>query len=218
MTPGLFWAGWSWVRSFYRHPLFASHLCNRSKEEMLSWILRINLVAAIFSAPAFPAAICSMKKFCRPLLPSSMTKLCQVTCERRSKGGVSSAKPSLQHEGQAESVCSSSRSCLVDTSGAQSRNREVEWVTWTDSGKSRCLVNASFAMAIKQPYAHTLASMAVDSGLCIALCPSHLGTFMLPELKQLLLLSPTADYSLGLFNNTALRDGTLFPLKPKSHR
>ncbi|NWI58386.1 PSD2 protein, partial [Calyptomena viridis] len=48
-----------------------------SKEDMLSWILRINLVAAIFSAPAFPAAICSMKKFCRPLLPSSMTKLCQ---------------------------------------------------------------------------------------------------------------------------------------------
>ncbi|XP_001376736.1 PH and SEC7 domain-containing protein 2 [Monodelphis domestica] len=48
-----------------------------SKEEMLSWILRINLVAAIFSAPAFPAAICSMKKFCRPLLPSSTTRLCQ---------------------------------------------------------------------------------------------------------------------------------------------
>ncbi|XP_077166159.1 PH and SEC7 domain-containing protein 2 isoform X2 [Paroedura picta] len=48
-----------------------------SKAEMLSWILRINLVAAIFSAPAFPAAICSMKKFCRPLLPSSTTKLCQ---------------------------------------------------------------------------------------------------------------------------------------------
>ncbi|XP_062833961.1 PH and SEC7 domain-containing protein 2 isoform X1 [Anolis carolinensis] len=48
-----------------------------SKGEMLSWILRINLVAAIFSAPAFPAAICSMKKFCRPLLPSSITKLCQ---------------------------------------------------------------------------------------------------------------------------------------------
>ncbi|XP_026556682.1 PH and SEC7 domain-containing protein 2 [Pseudonaja textilis] len=48
-----------------------------SKGEMLSWILRINLVAAIFSAPAFPAAICSMKKFCRPLLPSSLTKLCQ---------------------------------------------------------------------------------------------------------------------------------------------
>ncbi|XP_042321382.1 PH and SEC7 domain-containing protein 2 [Sceloporus undulatus] len=48
-----------------------------SKGEMLSWILRINLVAAIFSAPAFPAAICSMKKFCRPLLPSSITKICQ---------------------------------------------------------------------------------------------------------------------------------------------
>ncbi|XP_058135682.1 PH and SEC7 domain-containing protein 2 [Dasypus novemcinctus] len=48
-----------------------------SKEEMLSWILRINLVAAIFSAPAFPAAVSSMKKFCRPLLPSCATRLCQ---------------------------------------------------------------------------------------------------------------------------------------------
>ncbi|XP_006156255.1 PH and SEC7 domain-containing protein 2 isoform X1 [Tupaia chinensis] len=48
-----------------------------SKEEMLSWILRINLVAAIFSAPAFPAAVSSMKKFCRPLLPSCSTRLCQ---------------------------------------------------------------------------------------------------------------------------------------------
>lgn len=45
---------------------------------MLSWILRINLVAAIFSAPAFPAAVSSMKKFCRPLLPSCTTRLCQV--------------------------------------------------------------------------------------------------------------------------------------------
>ncbi|XP_029797903.1 PH and SEC7 domain-containing protein 2 isoform X3 [Suricata suricatta] len=48
-----------------------------SKEEMLSWILRINLVAAIFSAPSFPAAVSSMKKFCRPLLPSCTTRLCQ---------------------------------------------------------------------------------------------------------------------------------------------
>ncbi|XP_039692207.1 PH and SEC7 domain-containing protein 2 [Pteropus medius] len=48
-----------------------------SKEEMLSWILRLNLVAAIFSAPAFPAAVSSMKKFCRPLLPSCTTRLCQ---------------------------------------------------------------------------------------------------------------------------------------------
>lgn len=45
---------------------------------MLSWILRINLVAAAFSAPAFPAAVSSMKKFCRPLLPSCSTRLCQV--------------------------------------------------------------------------------------------------------------------------------------------
>ncbi|XP_056625105.1 PH and SEC7 domain-containing protein 2 isoform X1 [Triplophysa dalaica] len=48
-----------------------------SEEEMMSWIFRINLVAALFSAPAFPAAIGSMKKFCRPLLPSSTTRLTQ---------------------------------------------------------------------------------------------------------------------------------------------
>lgn len=47
----------------------------------MSWIFRINLVAALFSAPAFPAAIGSMKKFCRPILPSSSTRLNQVhTC------------------------------------------------------------------------------------------------------------------------------------------
>uniref|UniRef100_A0A3B5JVP1 Pleckstrin and Sec7 domain containing 2 n=1 Tax=Takifugu rubripes TaxID=31033 RepID=A0A3B5JVP1_TAKRU len=48
-----------------------------SEEEMMSWIFRINLVAALFSAPAFPAAIGSMKKFCRPILPSSSTRLTQ---------------------------------------------------------------------------------------------------------------------------------------------
>ncbi|XP_052342776.1 PH and SEC7 domain-containing protein 2-like isoform X2 [Oncorhynchus keta] len=48
-----------------------------SEEEMMSWIFRINLVAALFSAPAFPAAIGSMKTFCRPLLPSSSTRLNQ---------------------------------------------------------------------------------------------------------------------------------------------
>ncbi|XP_063045129.1 PH and SEC7 domain-containing protein 2 [Engraulis encrasicolus] len=48
-----------------------------SEEEMLSWIFRINMVAALFSAPAFPAAIGSMKKFGRPILPSSGTRLNQ---------------------------------------------------------------------------------------------------------------------------------------------
>ncbi|XP_027864591.1 PH and SEC7 domain-containing protein 2 isoform X1 [Xiphophorus couchianus] len=48
-----------------------------SEEEMMSWIFRINLVAALFSAPAFPAAIGSRKKFCRPILPSSSTRLSQ---------------------------------------------------------------------------------------------------------------------------------------------
>lgn len=50
----------------------------RNAEEMQSWITRINLVAAMFSAPPFPAAIGSQKRFSRPLLPGSNTKLTQV--------------------------------------------------------------------------------------------------------------------------------------------
>uniref|UniRef100_A0A3Q0SER3 Pleckstrin and Sec7 domain containing n=1 Tax=Amphilophus citrinellus TaxID=61819 RepID=A0A3Q0SER3_AMPCI len=46
-------------------------------EQMQSWITRINVVAAMFSAPPFPAAIGSQKKFSRPLLPGSNTKLSQ---------------------------------------------------------------------------------------------------------------------------------------------
>uniref|UniRef100_A0A8C8HZS9 Pleckstrin and Sec7 domain containing a n=1 Tax=Oncorhynchus tshawytscha TaxID=74940 RepID=A0A8C8HZS9_ONCTS len=46
-------------------------------EQMQSWITRINVVSAMFSAPPFPAAIGSQKKFSRPLLPGSNTKLSQ---------------------------------------------------------------------------------------------------------------------------------------------
>ncbi|XP_053730723.1 PH and SEC7 domain-containing protein 2-like isoform X1 [Synchiropus splendidus] len=46
-----------------------------SGEQMQSWITRINLVAAMFSAPPFPAAIGSQRRFTRPLLPGSNTKL-----------------------------------------------------------------------------------------------------------------------------------------------
>uniref|UniRef100_A0A8C7L5S4 PH and SEC7 domain-containing protein 1-like n=1 Tax=Oncorhynchus kisutch TaxID=8019 RepID=A0A8C7L5S4_ONCKI len=45
--------------------------------QMQSWITRINAVSAMFSAPPFPAAIGSQKKFSRPLLPGSNTKLSQ---------------------------------------------------------------------------------------------------------------------------------------------
>lgn len=54
----------------------------RNSEQMHSWITRINVVAAMFSAPPFPAAIGSQKKFSRPLLPSSCTRLSQVGRER----------------------------------------------------------------------------------------------------------------------------------------
>ncbi|KAM9803764.1 uncharacterized protein ACB057_007238 [Neosynchiropus ocellatus] len=46
-----------------------------SGEQMRSWITRINVVAATFSAPPFPAAIGSQRRFTRPLLPASNTKL-----------------------------------------------------------------------------------------------------------------------------------------------
>ncbi|KAL2078706.1 hypothetical protein ACEWY4_026391 [Coilia grayii] len=46
-------------------------------EQMQSWITRINTVAAMFSAPPLPAAIGSQKKFSRPLLPGSASRLSQ---------------------------------------------------------------------------------------------------------------------------------------------
>lgn len=76
----------STVLSPFKNPLlyFLVRSVSRSEEEMMSWIFRINLVAALFSAPAFPAAIGSMKKFCRPILPSSSTRLNQVKTPSKS--------------------------------------------------------------------------------------------------------------------------------------
>jgi len=53
----------------------------QSPEEMQGWISKINCVAAVFSAPPFPAAIGSQKKFSRPLLPATTTKLSQTSKE-----------------------------------------------------------------------------------------------------------------------------------------
>lgn len=49
----------------------------QSAEEMESWMRIINSVAAMFSAPSFPAAIGSQKKFSRPLLPATTTRMSQ---------------------------------------------------------------------------------------------------------------------------------------------
>ncbi|NXV76975.1 PSD4 protein, partial [Atlantisia rogersi] len=43
-------------------------------EEMFSWISRINLVAALFSSPAFPAAVGSQCRFVRPILPAAPSR------------------------------------------------------------------------------------------------------------------------------------------------
>ncbi|XP_067879278.1 PH and SEC7 domain-containing protein 1-like [Heterodontus francisci] len=46
----------------------------QTADQMNSWITRINLVAAMFSSPPFPAAIGSKRKFSRPILPSATSK------------------------------------------------------------------------------------------------------------------------------------------------
>ncbi|XP_019401544.1 PREDICTED: PH and SEC7 domain-containing protein 4-like isoform X2 [Crocodylus porosus] len=45
-----------------------------SAEEMNSWVARINLVAAALSAPPFPAAVGSQRKFVRPVLPTAPSR------------------------------------------------------------------------------------------------------------------------------------------------
>ncbi|TDG95854.1 hypothetical protein EPR50_G00244570 [Perca flavescens] len=65
----------------------------RTPDLMQSWITRINVVAAMFSAPPFPPAIGSQKRFSRPLLPGSTTKLTQdeqVKCHENRFRAVSS--------------------------------------------------------------------------------------------------------------------------------
>uniref|UniRef100_A0A8C6W5K2 PH and SEC7 domain-containing protein 4 n=1 Tax=Nannospalax galili TaxID=1026970 RepID=A0A8C6W5K2_NANGA len=43
-------------------------------KEMTSWIARINLAAATHSAPPFPAAVGSQRRFVRPILPMSLAQ------------------------------------------------------------------------------------------------------------------------------------------------
>ncbi|XP_056017644.1 PH and SEC7 domain-containing protein-like isoform X3 [Ostrea edulis] len=55
---------------------WAEYLIQTSdSNELQAWIDTINFVAASFSAPALPSAVGSQKKFQRPLLPASYTKL-----------------------------------------------------------------------------------------------------------------------------------------------
>ncbi|XP_014818263.1 PREDICTED: PH and SEC7 domain-containing protein 4-like, partial [Calidris pugnax] len=41
---------------------------------MFSWISRLNLVAALFSSPPFPAAVGSQRRFVRPILPAAPSR------------------------------------------------------------------------------------------------------------------------------------------------
>ncbi|RXG52919.1 hypothetical protein Avbf_04434, partial [Armadillidium vulgare] len=49
--------------------------CMNDSKELQAWIDAINFVAASLSAPPMPGAVGSQKKFQRPLLPCSITKL-----------------------------------------------------------------------------------------------------------------------------------------------
>ncbi|XP_078016990.1 uncharacterized protein psda isoform X2 [Epinephelus lanceolatus] len=82
-------------------------------EQMQSWITRINVVAAMFSAPPFPAAIGSQKKFSRPLLPGSNTKLTQ---EEQVKS----------HENRFRAVSSELAELTASTPDRKVKGRELE--------------------------------------------------------------------------------------------
>ncbi|XP_054455984.1 PH and SEC7 domain-containing protein 1 [Anoplopoma fimbria] len=82
-------------------------------EQMQSWITRINVVAAMFSAPPFPAAIGSQKRFSRPLLPGSNTKLTQ---EEQVKS----------HENRFRSVSSELADLTASTPDRKVKGRELE--------------------------------------------------------------------------------------------
>uniref|UniRef100_A0A673BTU8 Pleckstrin and Sec7 domain containing a n=1 Tax=Sphaeramia orbicularis TaxID=375764 RepID=A0A673BTU8_9TELE len=84
-----------------------------NSEQMQSWITRINVVAAMFSAPPFPAAIGSQKRFSRPLLPGSNTKLSQ---EEQVKS----------HENRFRAVSSELADLIASTPDRKVKGRELE--------------------------------------------------------------------------------------------
>uniref|UniRef100_A0A8C5B5L3 Pleckstrin and Sec7 domain containing a n=1 Tax=Gadus morhua TaxID=8049 RepID=A0A8C5B5L3_GADMO len=84
-----------------------------SAEHMQSWITRINVVAAMFSAPPFPAAIGSQKRFSRPLLPGSPSALTQ---EEQVKS----------HEIRFRAVCSELGDQTPTSPDCKAKGRELE--------------------------------------------------------------------------------------------
>uniref|UniRef100_A0A5F9C882 Pleckstrin and Sec7 domain containing n=1 Tax=Oryctolagus cuniculus TaxID=9986 RepID=A0A5F9C882_RABIT len=84
-----------------------------SLEQMQSWITRINVVAAMFSAPPFPAAVSSQKKFSRPLLPSAATRLSQEEQVRT-------------HEAKLKAMASELREHRAALQGKKARGKEAE--------------------------------------------------------------------------------------------
>uniref|UniRef100_A0A673SQY6 Pleckstrin and Sec7 domain containing n=1 Tax=Suricata suricatta TaxID=37032 RepID=A0A673SQY6_SURSU len=84
-----------------------------SLEQMQSWITRINVVAAMFSAPPFPAAVSSQRKFSRPLLPSAATRLSQEEQVRT-------------HEAKLKAMASELREHRAAHLGRKARGKEAE--------------------------------------------------------------------------------------------
>uniref|UniRef100_G3UEZ2 Pleckstrin and Sec7 domain containing n=1 Tax=Loxodonta africana TaxID=9785 RepID=G3UEZ2_LOXAF len=84
-----------------------------SLEQMQSWITRINVVAAMFSAPPFPAAVSSQRKFSRPLLPSAATRLSQEEQVRT-------------HEAKLKAMANELREHRATHLGKKARGKEAE--------------------------------------------------------------------------------------------
>ncbi|XP_045882588.1 PH and SEC7 domain-containing protein 1 [Meles meles] len=84
-----------------------------SLEQMQSWVTRINVVAAMFSAPPFPAAVSSQRKFSRPLLPSAATRLSQEEQVRT-------------HEAKLKAMASELREHRAAQLGRKARGKEAE--------------------------------------------------------------------------------------------
>lgn len=68
-----------------------------SRVEMNSWISRINLVSALHSSPAFPAAVGSQRRFFRPILPASQSAHTLEHQLQSHSGMLESFKADLSH-------------------------------------------------------------------------------------------------------------------------
>ncbi|XP_004579968.2 PH and SEC7 domain-containing protein 1 [Ochotona princeps] len=147
-----------------------------SLEQMQSWITRINVVAAMFSAPPFPAAVSSQKKFSRPLLPSAATRLSQEEQVRT-------------HEAKLKAMASELREHRAAQQGKKARGKEAEELrqkeAYLEFEKSRYSTYAALLRiklkAAGQELDAVEAALAQARGAEDGLAPSHSSPSLQPH-------------------------------------